>query len=783
MSTFANDWLLHSPGAVDFAAAYLSLREATQAAAQAAMRENAAFAPLLATQTPAQRDAAYAAIWHGVERSCAGDWEVRAATVRALGIRYARVGATIEDWQDIAQRESEIVRAELFRRWLAEPDRLLAAVDALQRFVDRSFGVFAAAYLDTAQEELKQSDLWFQLMSSGLVIVEAGGALRKANHAFLELYGLTEESLRTRTLASLFDADDLERTRALYTASAEQTGRAGYDTVHVRSDGTSFPARVEAVRLSTVDMPPVWGISIHDLTDRRQVEALRVRSAELEAENQKVRQASRVKSEFIANMSHELRTPLNSILGFSELLEAGEVGALSARQLDFVHDIHTSGKHLLRLINDVLDLSKVEAGKLEFYPEDIDLLQVTREVAQLTRGIAPDRHIDVEVEDAVRHGYLDQGRFKQVLYNYLSNALKFSPPTTRVSVHIKAEGPGAFRLSVRDHGVGVAAEDLKRLFLVFEQLDAGRGKHHGGTGLGLALTRRLVEAQGGLVEADSEVGVGSTFHAILPLQAPGTASLPEPRQILGAHAGCQHVLVIEDDPEDQDRIVTALVGAGYAVDTAATGAQAMRAVRERRYDAITLDLILPDTHGFALLAEIRRVPGLAQVPVVVISVVSAQATGAIVVHATLQKPLQSDQLVAALQRLGTPEDHGGAVLVIDDDEASARLMAQSLTHLGFRAAVAHDGLEALEVVRRERPLAIVLDLAMPKLDGFGFLRRYREEFGAVSVPILVWSVKDLSREEREELLQSARAVIPKDGSGMRTLLDTLRTHLGQRPAL
>jgi signal transduction histidine kinase len=304
---------------------------------------------------------------------------------------------------------------------------------------------------------------------------------------------------------------------------ARAKGYASYDAIHVRGNGATFPVHIEAVLISGSGKQGLWGHSIYDLTERLQVETLRARSAALEAENARVREANRVKSEFLANMSHELRTPLNAILGFSELLEAGAVGPLAPQQLDFVHDIHTSGKHLLHLINDVLDLTRVEAGKLDFIPQDVDLADVTRQAVQLSRVAASARSVTVEVhvEDGAQRARLDPSRYQQVLYNYLSNAIKFSPVGASVEVRVALESADTFRLSITDHGAGVAPDDQPRLFGLFEQLDAGRAKKHAGTGLGLALTRRIVEAQGGRVGVDSTLGSGSTFYAVLPLRTQG----------------------------------------------------------------------------------------------------------------------------------------------------------------------------------------------------------------------------------------------------------------------
>jgi signal transduction histidine kinase len=243
-----------------------------------------------------------------------------------------------------------------------------------------------------------------------------------------------------------------------------------------------------------------------------------LREASERLESAEIREASRLKSEFLANMSHELRTPLNAIIGFAELLHDGHVDPSMPEFKEFLSDILTSGRHLLQLINDVLDLSKVEAGRLEFRPEPADLGKILGEVTTVLRGVASAKQItiDTQIDPALVDLVLDAGRLKQVAYNYLSNALKFTPSGGRVVLRARPVNGERFRIEVEDTGIGVASSDLGRLFVQFQQLESGNAKRHQGTGLGLALTKRLVEAQGGSVGVTSTVGKGSTFHAELP---------------------------------------------------------------------------------------------------------------------------------------------------------------------------------------------------------------------------------------------------------------------------
>jgi signal transduction histidine kinase len=241
---------------------------------------------------------------------------------------------------------------------------------------------------------------------------------------------------------------------------------------------------------------------------------------DLDVEKRSAQEANRMKSEFLANMSHELRTPLNAIMGFSKLMAHGKVGAVSAQQQEFLGDILKSSEHLLQLINDVLDLAKVEAGKMEFHPEPIDVKQLVEEVRSILRAVAASKqiHIDTDLDPTCTDLDLDPAKLKQVLYNYLSNALKFTPENGRVMIRVWSEDATTFRLEVRDTGIGIRPEDIKKLFSEFRQLDSSAAKKYQGTGLGLALTRRIVEAQGGHTGVQSSVGQGSTFFVVLPRQ-------------------------------------------------------------------------------------------------------------------------------------------------------------------------------------------------------------------------------------------------------------------------
>jgi signal transduction histidine kinase/DNA-binding response OmpR family regulator len=515
----------------------------------------------------------------------------------------------------------------------------------------------------------------------------------------------------------------------------------------------------------------------------RAQEALEVsqeRCRSMQEESRQIQQANRLKSEFLANMSHELRTPLNAIIGFAELLHDGVVDPASPQHKEFLHHILASGRHLLQLINDVLDLAKVESGKLEFHPEPIDLPTMAGEVLSVLRHSATHKRLELgcQVEGDMGEVMLDPARLKQVLYNYLSNAIKFTPDGGRILVRIQPEGPEWLRLEVEDNGVGISAAEQRRLFVEFQQLDVAMTKKHQGTGLGLALTRRLVEAQGGSVGVRSEPGQGSTFHALLPRRAavPGAREVP---LAVAAAAGSPVVLVVEDNSADRALIVSTLSRAGFNVETAATARQALTRCRDHRFHAITLDMVLPDMSGIEALREIRRHTDNAETPVIVVSIsAERQLMAGFAVHDVLPKPLDSGALLGALQRAGVQPEHGGGVLVVDDDTRALDLMAASLAQLGYGAYCTGDGHQALEHARLEMPLAVIVDLLMPGMNGFEFLEHFRELPGSRHVPVIVWTIKDLTARERATLRLSSQAVVAKSGSA--ALMEELRAFLPER---
>ncbi|MBI4322383.1 MAG: response regulator [Chloroflexi bacterium] len=488
--------------------------------------------------------------------------------------------------------------------------------------------------------------------------------------------------------------------------------------------------------------------------------------------------ATRAKSEFLANMSHELRTPMNAIIGYSEMLMEEAEDAGQPEYLPDLEKINVAGKHLLQLINDILDLSKIEADKLELHLEKFSLTPVIQDVVGTIQPLVSKNAnmLDLRLADDLGTVYADITRVRQVLFNLLSNACKFTEHgTVRLDgLRETVDGADWIVFAVRDTGIGMTPEQMGKLFQKFTQADASTTRKYGGTGLGLAISKRFCEMMGGDIFVESEVGKGSTFTVRLPADV--AQRKPEPSRVsaeikaLPAN-GATTVLVIDDDPTVQDLLARFLAKEGFRAVTALGGEEGLRLAKELRPNVITLDVLMPGVDGWAVLTALKADPELADIPVIMLTIVDEKNLGfALGASDYMTKPVDRDRLLANIrkyQRRGTQ----APILVVEDDPTTRDMLRRTVEKAGWTVAEAENGRVALESVSANRPELIVLDLLMPEMDGFEFVVELRRREEWRSIPIIVVTAKELSTEDHLRLSGSVERILRK---GAHTREDLLR---------
>jgi signal transduction histidine kinase/DNA-binding response OmpR family regulator len=503
---------------------------------------------------------------------------------------------------------------------------------------------------------------------------------------------------------------------------------------------------------------------------------------EIQDKNRQLEDASQHKSQFLASMSHELRTPLNAIIGLTEMMSTNAKRFGTEKATEPLSRVHRAGTHLLGLINQVLDLSKIEAGKLELSPESVNLSPLIDEVIGTARHLAEQNKNRLVVEAAPDLGVLtvDPMRLRQILLNLLSNACKF---TKQGQVTLRAirviDGGNWIELAVADTGIGMTGEQLGKLFQEFTQAEASTAKNYGGTGLGLAITRKLARMMGGDVTVTSVSGRGSVFTVRLPTEA-GAAEVA-PTEAAGPTVN-NSVLVIDDDPTARELIAESLQSAGYSVITATGGIEGLKLAKERVPMAITLDVTMPDLDGWAVLAALRQSSELADIPVIMVTIVDEHRRGAALGAAGyLTKPIEHDRLRRLLDRLRT-HARPTRVLVVEDEAFQRERVRTWLEGKEWSVEEAANGREALACLERSKPDVILLDLMMPEMDGFQLVAALHQDARWRDIPVIVITSLDLDADARERLNSGVQSVLVKDSFRPAELVERIRRLVPATPA-
>jgi PAS domain S-box-containing protein len=588
-----------------------------------------------------------------------------------------------------------------------------------------------------------------------IVTLDTRHDIVSCNPAFEHLYGYRQGEITGRNLDDLISTATTRSEAVAITQHVLQEGAMRSIGRRRRKDGTLVDVEVLGVPvLVEGKLIGLMGL-YHDIT-------------ELSRARQAAEEANSAKSQFLANMSHELRTPLNAIIGYSEMLEE-EVADIGHDELaPDLRKIRSAGRHLLALINDILDLSKIEAGKTELYLEDFEIGAMVEDVVTTVRPLV-DKNANRLVVHAEAPGSMhgDLTKVRQMLLNLLSNACKFAEHGT-ITLSVSrgfTEETEEIRFVVADSGIGMTPAQTARLFEAFAQAESSTSKKYGGTGLGLAITRQFARMMGGEVTVESEPGRGSSFTIRLPVRVAPKAETG------GAAAGTGRagtVIVIDDSEQAREIIRRFLVDDGFRVIEAASGEAGLALARKEPPDAITLDVLMPGMDGWAVLAALKADPLLAGVPVIMLTMLDDRSLG-LALGATdfMTKPLDRDRLRALLERY---RRHGsGAVLVVEDDPSTRDLLRRQLEADGWSVTEAENGRAGLAAVERAIPSLILLDLMMPVMDGCQFAAELRKRETWRGIPVIVITAKDLTADDRRALNGDVQGVLQK-GFGREELL-------------
>ncbi|RFC33983.1 MAG: PAS domain S-box-containing protein [Candidatus Nitrotoga sp. LAW] len=632
-------------------------------------------------------------------------------------------------------------------------------------------------------------------VDEGIIAINESGEIEIFNPAAEQIFGYPGNEIIGKNASLL--TQEPSRNQQLNKSTAPGLSM---EVVGVRKNGTNFPLEFKTREIH-FNMGQLYIVVTRDLTARKQAEAEQKKHEQVQQKNVELEATSRMKSEFFSTMSHELRTPLNAIIGFSEVLKDGLIGDLTDEQRGYIGDILESGRHQLSLINDILDLSKMEAGKMTLYLEPVDLSLLLSNSLSIIKGKAAAQHIhlDLDIADGLGDIQADVRKVKQIVYNLLSNAVKFTPQGGNVTLRARRvpraqvgqlTGRWAglsfpwndnkitdfIEISVTDSGIGIADKDFERLFTPFSQIDSSLARKFEGTGLGLTIVKNLVELHSGTVTVESAEGQGTCFTVWLPLWPTGkivtaltdertNPTVPSSSMAL-RHPEERFALVVEDDDRAAELIRIQLDVLGIRTLHAVNAEAAFNLAMQQPLALITLDIFLPDTIGWEFLTRIKQIPALAHIPVVIISIVANYSMGlSLGASAVLQKPISRADLHDALTDIGLhPSSQPRqplTILVVDDDPKAVEIIAIHLRDTGYTIVRAYGGHAAIETAYRLLPDLIVLDLLMPEVNGFDVVQALKNNIDTTHIPILVVTSKEITAEDRAALDHQVKKIMKK----------------------
>ena len=642
-------------------------------------------------------------------------------------------------------------------------------------------GLGVSLFMGSLYARLETGNRFIDLSIDMFCIAGFDGFFKNLNPVWEKVLGFTTEELKAKPYLDFIHPEDRQATAGEAQRLQTEELTFGFENRYLCKDGSYKWLLWNCV--SVPEHKAIYAVA-HDVTEsKRALQKIEQQNHELEARNQEVERATQLKSKFLASMSHELRTPLNAIVGFSGLLAEKTAGPLNEKQQRFINHIKQGADHLLQLINDILDLSKIESGLLEIRCENFRVASAMPEVLSIVRPLAMTKKIDIEQSLPDLWIHADRIRFKQILYNLLSNALKFTPEGGKVRVDCASQNAFVY-FAVSDTGVGIRLEDQQVIFQEFRQVgETTRGVKEG-TGLGLAITKRLVEQQSGTINVESELGRGTTFSFTLPAGKGLSRSTEDNTGVDTppgeSTSGKPLILVVDDELSARELLASYLEPMGYRTAMASAGAEALVKARELHPDAITLDIQMPGRSAFETIFELKNTPATADIPVIVVSVVDQKRMGlALGAVEYLVKPVNKDIFLEAIHKHVHP-GRGAAknILLVDDDPKTLDLVSNILRSAGYIPHAVASGKVALQRLSEVHMDAILLDLVMPEMDGFEVLRRIKEQPTLGNIPVLVLTGKDLTEAEIALLKNLAKALLRKNDSWKADLLGQIRNVVG-----